>query len=118
MLGIRPDAMEDAAVRADAPDDRRFSAVVELRETVGSEAFIHFTLDAAPVITEDTRDLASDAGAEALERLEEEASRRQTTVIARFHGTSPAREGERVEIFVDTRALHFFDPETGEGIYD
>ena len=118
VLGIRPDAMEDAAVRADAPDDRRFSAVVELRETVGSEAFIHFTLDAAPVITEDTRDLASDAGAEALERLEEEASRRQTTVIARFHGTSPAREGERVEIFVDTRALHFFDPETGEGIYD
>jgi hypothetical protein len=28
------------------------------------------------------------------------------------------KEGEQLEAVVDTRALHFFDPETGEGIYD
>jgi hypothetical protein len=28
------------------------------------------------------------------------------------------KQGESVEAVVDTRALHFFDPETGIGIYD
>jgi hypothetical protein len=28
------------------------------------------------------------------------------------------REGETIEVAVDERALHFFDPETGAGIYN
>jgi hypothetical protein len=28
------------------------------------------------------------------------------------------REGETVEVAIDTRMLHFFDPDTGLGIYD
>jgi multiple sugar transport system ATP-binding protein len=117
VLGIRPDATEDAAIARDAPVDRRLSAVAELRETVGSEAFIHFTLDAPPVITEETKELASDTGDGMLERLEEVASERRTPFVARTHARSRAREGERVELFVDTRELHFFDPQTGRGIY-
>jgi hypothetical protein len=27
------------------------------------------------------------------------------------------QEGERVELAVDTRRLHFFDPATGNGVY-
>ena len=34
-----------------------------------------------------------------------------------MHARSRAREGERVEVVVDTRELHFFDLETGAGIY-
>jgi multiple sugar transport system ATP-binding protein len=116
VLGIRPDAMEDAALRPNAPADRRFSAVPDLRETVGSEAFVHFTLDAQPVLTEDTRELASDVGLELLEKLEAEASVHKAPFVARLHASSHAREGERVEVYVDTHALHFFDPDTGEGI--
>jgi multiple sugar transport system ATP-binding protein len=117
VIGIRPDATEDAALAGDTPADRRFPAVAELRETVGSEAFVHLTLDAEPVVTEDTRELASDAGAEMLQRLEEEAAEHKTPFVARMHARSRAREGELVEIAVDTRELHFFDPETGDGIY-
>jgi multiple sugar transport system ATP-binding protein len=117
VLGIRPDATEDAAIARDAPPDRRLSAVAELRETVGSEAFVHFTLDAEPVVTEDTRELASDTGTEMLQKLEEEAAKHRTPFVARMHARSRAREGERVEIAVDTRELHFFDPVTGDGIY-
>jgi multiple sugar transport system ATP-binding protein len=117
VLGIRPDATEDASIARDAPEDRRFSAVAELRETVGSEAFVHFTLDAEPVVTEDTRELASDTGTEMVQKLEEEAASHRTPFVARMHARSRAREGERVEIVVDTRELHFFDPATGDGIY-
>jgi multiple sugar transport system ATP-binding protein len=117
VLGIRPDATEDAAIARDAPEDRRFAGVAELRETVGSEAYVHFTLDAEPVVTEDIRELASDTGTEMLHKLEEEASEHKTPFVARMHARSRAREGARVELAVDTRELHFFDPETGEGIY-
>jgi multiple sugar transport system ATP-binding protein len=117
VVGIRPDATEDAAIARDAPQDRRFSGVAELRETVGSEAFVHFTLDAEPVVTDDIRALASDTGTEMLQKLEDEASEHKTPFVARMHARSRARERERVEIAVDTREPHFFDPQTGDGIY-
>ena len=118
VLGIRPDAMEDAALARDTSENRRFRALVDLRETVGSEAFVHFTLDAAPVVTEDTRELAVDTGTEMLQKLEEEASEHKTEFVARMQARTRAREGDPVEIAVDTTMLHFFDPETGRGIYD
>jgi multiple sugar transport system ATP-binding protein len=39
-------------------------------------------------------------------------------IVGRFGARSRVREGEQVEAAVDTRALHFFDAETGLGIYD
>ena len=42
--------------------------------------------------------------------------------LLRFNATvtadSQVKEGQDAEVAVDTRALHFFDPDTGEGIYD
>jgi multiple sugar transport system ATP-binding protein len=52
-----------------------------------------------------------------LEKLEEEATGSKTPFVARTHARSRAREGERVDLVVDTRELHFFDPETGAGVY-
>src|SRR4051794_12518059 len=113
VVGIRPDATEDAAIAREAPADRRFGAVAELRETVGSEAFIHLTLDAPPVVTEDTKELASDAGEELVEKL----AAPKTEFLARTHARSSARDGDRLELAVDTRELHFFDPGSGDAIY-
>jgi multiple sugar transport system ATP-binding protein len=39
-------------------------------------------------------------------------------MVGRFGARSRLREGEEVEVAVDSRSLHFFDPETGLGIYD
>ena len=39
-------------------------------------------------------------------------------MVGRFGARSRLNEGENIEVAVDTRALHFFDPETGLGIYD
>jgi len=92
VLGIRPDATEDAALVHDAPEDRRIAATTELRETVGSEAFVHFTLNVPPVVTEDTKQLAEDTGVEMLQRLDEDAAESKTPFVARLHARSRARE--------------------------
>jgi multiple sugar transport system ATP-binding protein len=42
----------------------------------------------------------------------------EAVVVGRFSPRSRIREGEEVHAVVDTRALHFFDPDTGTGIYD
>ena len=39
-------------------------------------------------------------------------------MVGRFGARSTVRQGDSVEVAVDTRALHFFDPKTGLGIYD
>ncbi|MGH2723426.1 MAG: ABC transporter ATP-binding protein [Actinomycetota bacterium] len=117
VVGIRPEDMEDASLAGEAPSDRRLAATVDLKEALGSEVLIHFTVDAPIVLTEDTRELAVDVGAEALEDLEERAREATSVFVAALNPRTGAREGERLELFVDTKRLHFFDPETGLGIY-
>ena len=119
VLGIRPEDLEDAALASDVPTDRRLHGKVELREALGSEIMVHFTIDAPPALTEDVRELAQDIGDErAMAEAEAGEGARQTTMVGRFGARSGVRVGETAEVAVDTRALHFFDPESGLGIYD
>jgi multiple sugar transport system ATP-binding protein len=115
ILGIRPESLEDASIVREAPEDRRMSATVDVREAMGPETFIHFAVDVPPVLTEDTREVAADS--DALDLLESEAAENKSRFIARVSARTRAQEQARVELFVDTRTLHFFDAETGEGIY-
>src|SRR5204862_7449683 len=114
----RPEHMEDAQRERDAPDEQRVSTMVELREDMGPEVYVHFTVEAQPVLTEDTKELAVDRGEEALIELEQLAVVAKTPFVARFHGATAVKEGDRAEVFVDTRALYFFDLDTGESIRD
>ncbi|MBA2274450.1 MAG: sn-glycerol-3-phosphate ABC transporter ATP-binding protein UgpC [Actinobacteria bacterium] len=115
ILGIRPEDMEDASMVGAAPIDRRMLVTVDVKEAMGSEIYAHFEVDAPPVLTEDTKELAIDAGEEVLEELEEEAG---TNWVARLNPRTRAREGGRVELVVDTQNLHFFDAATGAAIYE
>jgi multiple sugar transport system ATP-binding protein len=117
LLGIRPESMEDAALVSSRQQESRFPIVVALREGMGSDVYLHFTVEAPPVVTEDTRELASDVGDETLQQLREQAKERRTTFIARAGPETNARVGERREIWVDTRKLYFFDPATGDSIH-
>ena len=116
VMGVRPEDMEDASLVSDAPPERRITAVIELREALGSDVVVHFGLDAPPAITEDVRELAVDVGHEALEKLEQSTDR--TTVLARLNPRTMAQAGESIELVVDTHRLHFFDPDTGLAIYE
>jgi multiple sugar transport system ATP-binding protein len=111
IIGIRPEDLEDAALASDTPADRRLRGDVVLREALGAEVMVHFTVDARPALTEDVRELARDVG-------EEVEAGPTTTMVGRFGPRTGVRVGEPAEVAVDTRALHFFDPATGAGIYD
>jgi multiple sugar transport system ATP-binding protein len=115
ILGIRPEDLEDASLASDAASGRHMRGKVELREALGSEIMVHFTVDARPALTEDVRELARDVGDE---RAVQEEGAQETTMVGRFGARSGVREGETADVAVDTRALHFFDPGTGLGIYD
>jgi multiple sugar transport system ATP-binding protein len=116
IVGIRPEDMEDAAVLRDVSRDSRFPATVDLREDMGAEAYLHFAVDAPPALTDDTRELASDLGSEKLKELRKQASERRSRFVVRASPESRAAISVNVDIFVDTRKLHFFDPVTGEAI--
>jgi multiple sugar transport system ATP-binding protein len=118
VLGIRPEDLEDAAVAKDVPADRRLRGKVELIEALGSEIMAHFTIDAPPALTEDVKELAQDVGDERAVKEADEGSKQHTTMVGRFDPRAEVKEGEIAEVAVDTRGLHFFDPETGLGIYD
>jgi multiple sugar transport system ATP-binding protein len=115
ILGIRPEDLDDAELDPDTPAERRLRGEVELREALGSEIMVHFRTDATPAVTDETRELQRDAWAGEMQRSAEQPG---ATMVGRFGARSSVREGKPVEIAVDTRALHFFDPETGLGIYD
>ena len=116
ILGIRPEDFEDASLETGAPEDRRIEATVDLREALGSDVLLHFTVDAPIVLTEDTKELAVDVGTESMERLERHARRGTSGFVARVSPRSEAREKDRIRLVVDTARVHFFDPETGLGI--
>jgi multiple sugar transport system ATP-binding protein len=116
IIGIRPEDLEDAALAGDAPSDHRLRGRLELREALGSEIMAHFAIKGAHAETDETRELARDAGAQ--EETQVGAQEGEAVVVGRFGARSRIKEGEQVEAVVDTRALHFFDPETGQGIYD
>ena len=113
IVGIRPEDIEDAAIHSDAPIDRRLRTRVNLREALGSEVLVHFTVEAPPVVTDDTRELARDAGAAELETGKHEG---RSTFVARLSPRTEARERADVELAVDTSRMHFFDPDTGSRI--
>jgi multiple sugar transport system ATP-binding protein len=115
VVGIRPEDMEDPEYLAAGAPDIRIPVMVEVREAMGSEVYAHFKVDAPPVLTEDTRDLAADQALDDLE-LEGQADDGSAMFVARLNPRTTAARGKPMELEVDVRRLHFFDVETGQAI--
>jgi multiple sugar transport system ATP-binding protein len=103
IVGVRPEDIEDASFG----DGERLSAVVDIREDMGSEVFVHFGVGAKAVLGEDVKAAVGEDAAEV----------KGSGWVARLDRDTSAAEQQRIELAVDTNRLHFFDPETGDGIY-
>ncbi|MFD0690323.1 ABC transporter ATP-binding protein [Actinomadura fibrosa] len=112
VVGIRPEDMEDSEL-VEAREDRALVSTAELVEAMGSDVLVHFAIEAAQVVTEDTKELARDAGTDVLGTLESP----RTDLVARFSPRTRVKVGDPVTIQVDTGRLHFFDIESGASIW-
>jgi hypothetical protein len=94
----------------------RLRGHAELREALGSEVLMHFSVAARAAVTEEVRELAEDVGNDrAMKQL---AWEERATLVGRFSRATRIREGDTIGVAVEESALHFFDPSTGAAIYD
>lgn len=109
VIGIRPSALEAAAVVGPDPD-RTMQATVEVTEMLGADTYIHFTVNRAPVVTPDIEELLADTGRDSSSLGD------STNFIARVSPDIRVKRGDTVDLVVDSAKLHFFDQHSGERI--
>jgi multiple sugar transport system ATP-binding protein len=115
VLGIRPESLEDASLY-EGSERLRLRGQATMREALGAEVLIHFTMDARRAITSEVRELAEDVGDDrAFDQLDSASA--IATLVGRFNSRTRIREGDALEAVVDVRGLHFFDAESGNAIY-
>jgi multiple sugar transport system ATP-binding protein len=112
IAGIRPEHFEDAAVADErhANGGMRFKVTVDVVESMGSELYAYFDVQAQAAESEDLAALAEDAG------LGELPGAGATHVVARLSSDSRAAAGQALELVLDTSQLKLFDPEGGRSL--
>ena len=106
IAGIRPEAFEDAALVGDKRNQGVvFRAHVDLVESLGSELYVHFSLEHEGVESQELQELAQDAG------TADVPGGGTGEVVARLDAASTATQGQEAELWLDTSKLHFFKPD-------
>lgn len=108
-VGVRAEELRDAALIESWPPERRLRARVLLVEAFGSHDIVHVGVDAPRVMAEGAHE------AEPSEAMFD-AEPGVTPFAANFPSRSRLRDGDDVEVAVDTAHLHFFDLDTGLAI--
>ena len=102
VIGLRPEHLTATTAPGGGAT---FDAEVDLVEALGNELHVHFTIDAQRVLTE------------AVE-AEDELTIRRGEGVARVDPRVMLAAGSHACFEVDTKRMHFFDPETGMAIRD
>lgn len=111
IVGLRPENFEDTAlVSADnRPHGITFHADIDVLESLGSDVFVYFTHGRERgVSSAELDELAQDSGRAGGDSGE--------TIVARLDAATHIAEGQDAELWVDTRAIHIFDPATGRNL--
>jgi len=100
VLGIRPEAFEEAAFAR--PGLPKLNCTVTVLEELGADAHVFFQVDAAPA-----------AGTETDPEEAELLTGEGALFTARIDPRTTVRVGDRLCLAVDPARFHFFDPESG-----
>jgi multiple sugar transport system ATP-binding protein len=114
-LGVRPERIEHAALVPDCPADAKLTGVVRLTEALGASMLAHVEIEARPVVHEQVLESAAEDAVVA-DDLRSERNAERTTLVCSFDPGAEVAAGNRVEVAVDTRYLHFFDLESGDAL--
>ena len=106
VLGIRPEAFEEATFAPDA--SATIEAHVEVLEEVGSEGHVYFSVN-APRISAESLEAEDDATI---------LAESESLFNARVDPRAPIRVGDTIRLAVDASRFHFFDRETGSSLMD
>jgi multiple sugar transport system ATP-binding protein len=115
IVGVRPEHFEDAAVEKEAhPDRMKFRTKVDVVESMGSELYVYFDVEAGGDTQQhaELAELAADAGMEDLPRHGDGAQQ----VVARLSAESKASPGGEVELSVDTSQIKLFEADSGRSM--
>ncbi len=111
ILGIRPTDFSDGATADPALPRMRVRA--DIVEDLGAEMHVLFPIDAPRVVAEAVRAAAQDTSEEEGALFTDD---QRSMFTARIDATDRIATGSMLELAVDTRRLHFFDPATGAAL--
>src|SRR4051812_24628369 len=115
IAGLRPEHFEDAALA----DERhhggmKFKVGVDVVESMGSELYAYFDVEAKAAESEELAALAEDAGLGELPGAG--ASGGATHVVARLDSDSSADAGKEIELVLDPPQIKLFAPNGGRSL--
>ncbi|MCQ1985814.1 ABC transporter ATP-binding protein [Arthrobacter sp. zg-Y844] len=108
LVGIRPEFFEDASLVEESKlqHGSTFTAPITHTEWLGNEQYGYIHFDPTPEVRELLNNLARDMDADEL----------RPQVVVTLDAASRIRGGRDAELWLDTRKVHLFDPETGENL--
>ena len=111
IVGIRPEDLEGPREDGSGQDGTKLEATIDRVEALGANMLGFFTVDALPATSEAIAE-ATGGGLQEVALI----TREGTPFCATFEPRAAIRPGDRVEVTVDVRHLHFFDPETENAV--
>jgi multiple sugar transport system ATP-binding protein len=108
-IGIRPEALGEPGRW---PDAGTLRGKVQTVEALGPEQLVHVEIDAKLVLADHVLEGLADQ--EEADDIAELAGAIGAAIVARLDSSVAVRPDDPIELAVDLRRLHFFDPETGE----
>jgi multiple sugar transport system ATP-binding protein len=108
ILGVRPEDLHQARDGEPTGSNAKLRATIDRIEALGASLLVHFAVDAPPAKTAGIAAATGEHGLDEVPLIGHEGA----WFAAAFEPRSGVRAGNEVEVSVDTRRLHFFDPES------